>query len=384
MPDLLRCPNCQAPLLQSQADHQTFWVCTSCGGRAATIELLRRIVSASLLNRLWGAALQGQGKPGRPCPSCAQPMAEVPTSPSPQALRLDICTRCHYFWFDPLEYQEMPAQPPPAPEPELPRKARELLAIAEVEKIRERAEREEWGSGGGPDEGWKILPAIFGLPVEEGVPAPEHRPWVTWGLIASISAISIASFFNLREIVQQYGFIPADAWRLGGLTSLTSFSLHGGVWHLLGNMYFLFIFGDNVEDFLGHWRFLLLLLTATVLGDILHALIDTSSTIPSIGASGGISGVLLFYACQFPKARLGILLWWGWVYPQWFRVPVLVWMVLWIVLQFIGAAQEMSGIGAVAASAHLGGALAGILFWFATRARAATWEPRPVRSRWVQ
>jgi len=144
MSDLLRCPNCQAPLLQTQADHQTFWVCTGCGGRAVTIELLRRIVAASLLNRLWGAALQGQGTPGRPCPACAQPMAEVPTSPQPQALRLDICTRCHYFWFDPMEYQEMPAPPPPAAtEPQFPQKAKELLAMAEVKRLREQADMED-------------------------------------------------------------------------------------------------------------------------------------------------------------------------------------------------------------------------------------------------
>src|SRR4030095_6138117 len=107
--------------------------------------------------------------------------------------------------------------------------------------------------------------------------------------------------------VQAFGFIPTEAWRYGGLTILTSFFLHGSILHLIGNLYFFLIFGDDVEDYLGRWRYVLVILTATVLGDIVHLLANANSTVPAIGASGGISGVIVFYALQFPRARVGIL-----------------------------------------------------------------------------
>jgi len=123
--------------------------------------------------------------------------------------------------------------------------------------------------------------------------------------------------------------------RHGGLTFLTSFLLHSGVFHLLGNVYFLLVFGNNVEDWLGKWRFLLLLLCATLIGDVVHVFGNADSTTPCIGASGGISGVVAFYALKFPRVRLGFLmrlyLWFRWI-----SVPAYAMFFIWMPMQFLG------------------------------------------------
>ncbi len=141
--------------------------------------------------------------------------------------------------------------------------------------------------------------------------------------------------------------------------------------HLVGNMYFLLIFGDNVEEFLGRPRFLLLMLLATLLGDCFHLVADPSATTPCIGASGGISGVIVFYALQFPKARLGFLLRFCWV-----KMPAYFALVLWLLYQMVLATFQVSGFSRVSALAHLGGATAGFLFWCWSR-YGKSWQKAP-------
>jgi membrane associated rhomboid family serine protease len=166
--------------------------------------------------------------------------------------------------------------------------------------------------------------------------------------------------------VNDYGLIPALAGRWHGLTFFTSFFLHAGVFHLIGNLYFLCICGDNVEDFLGWPRYLLLIVLAAFAGDLLHLVADPRSNIPSIGASGGIAGVIVFYALQFPHIRLGFLFRY-WFYFRWIRLPAWFALVLWLLFQFIDAGQQLTGASAVSSLAHLGGAVVGLLAWLLWR-----------------
>jgi len=131
---------------------------------------------------------------------------------------------------------------------------------------------------------------------------------------------------------------------------------------LLGNLYFLVVFGDNTEDVLGKGRYLLLIAVATIAGDVAHILSDPGSTIPCVGASGGISGILAYYCLRFPNARVGIIFWY-----RWFRIPVGVMFAVWVALQIITAMRQSAGISNVAGFAHLGGAAVGVLFWWFTR-----------------
>ena len=177
-----------------------------------------------------------------------------------------------------------------------------------------------------------------------------------------ITVISLLAFTNLQQVVNDWGMIPAEWWRYGGVTFLSSFLLHAGWFHLVGNLYFLIVFGDNVEDYLGRWRMGLLLLVATVAGDLLHILSDSSSTVPCVGASGGISGIIVFYALQFPRARLGILFRY-YVYFRWIRFPAWAALVIWILFQILGAYMQLQGLSDVSAMAHLGGAGVGLVAW---------------------
>jgi membrane associated rhomboid family serine protease len=215
-----------------------------------------------------------------------------------------------------------------------------------------------------PDEGWKWIPAICGLPVEMDAEPLETHPILTWSLSAVIAAVSILAFFDLERVVDSFGLVPAEFWRYGGLTLLTSFLLHGGVWHLVSNLYFFLLLGDNVEDCIGRKKMALLLVAATVLGDVLHAVAEPRSTEPCVGASGGISGVLAFYALQFPRARIGFM--WRFF---WMRIPAWGAFTLWMLLQGFGLIMQLSGFSNVSALAHLGGVAAGVGLWFCWRGK---------------
>ena len=110
---------------------------------------------------------------------------------------------------------------------------------------------------------------------------------------------------DLRAAADQWGLIPAEMFRHGGLTLVSCFFLHGGIFHLIGNVYFLLILGDNCEDLLGPWRYMQLLVAATVVGALAHIALNIGSPIPCIGASGGISGIIAYYALRHPETKVG-------------------------------------------------------------------------------
>lgn len=346
-------------------EHGVFWACARCGGRALGVELLRRTFTNESINPLWLRAINGLGSAGRDCPCCGRTMTEVALADTPETPAVDVCRLCHFVWFDPDELAELKPRPLPVAPPPLPAKAREAIAMLKVKRIADEAEGSGFASAA-PPEWWKQIAAFFGVPVEFDAPAQERRPWATWLLCLTILSASSAALPDLRHWVNDYGLIPAAAGRLHGLTFLTSFFLHAGVFHLLGNLYFLFVFGDNVEEFLGWPRYLLLIVVAAFAGDVLHLVADPRSTIPCIGASGGIAGVIVFYALQFPRIRLGFLFRY-WFYFRWIRLPAWFALVLWLVFQFIGAAQQLSGISTVSALAHLGGATLGLIAWLVWR-----------------
>ena len=177
-----------------------------------------------------------------------------------------------------------------------------------------------------------------------------------------MTAVFLATLPHLKQVVQEWGFIPRLWDRQGGLTLLTSFFLHAGVFHLLSNMYFFLIFGDNVEDHLGPIYFVLLLLGAHLFGSLTHAALDPRGDIPTIGASGGISGILGYYAVAFPKARIGFL--WRFFFFvafRWICLPAWVMLILFSLLQLLGAWGQMYGGGGVSYAAHLGGLAVGVV-----------------------
>jgi membrane associated rhomboid family serine protease len=344
-----------------------FYLCPGCDGRAVTVPQIRRAagdrVATSLLRQI-NRTLQPSA---RGCPFCTSPMRLI-QSDSP-ILELDACRPCGVVWFDPQEFEQLPEGAIESTD-SMQLRAIEAQATSQIER-----ERREYAGDDEPDSNWKSIPAIFGFPVETDTDELARRAWCTWTLAAVIGAISIWAFFHLNSAIEQFGLIPAQVFRLGGLTLLTSFFLHGGIWHLVGNLYFLLIFGDNVEDFLGRWRYVLLLLAATLTGDIVHVLLKPDSMIPCIGASGGISGVIVFYALQFPRARLSFLCrrYYGWGY-NWWSIPAWAALALWLLMQTFTVVMQVRGFSNVAATAHLGGAATGFALWLWWRTK----ENRPL------
>src|SRR5204862_319962 len=211
-------------------------------------------------------------------------------------------------------------------------------------------------------------------------PEEQREPWTTWLLSATIIGGSLVAFPHLREVVQRFGLIPAQATRLGGLTFVTSFFLHAGIIHLAGNMYFLLAFGHAVENFLRPLRYLALIALAAFIGDLAHIVLDPRSQTPCIGASGGIAGVITFYALNFPRMRLAFLMRWGFVWFHWIRLPAWVVFVLWLLFQIIATLEQRAGMSAVSAAAHLAGAAFGLSCTHTSQAHSSvSLDPTPKR-----
>jgi len=367
----LICPRCSLPLKKVQTPGRTLWACDGCGGRAITLELLRHTFTSESINPLWLHAIRGEGTKAGPCPSCRNPMIDVQLSENAK-VDVDVCRICHMVWFDAHEMDSLAALPAPAPADNLTQEARELIAMEKIKALAEQARGPDFDSEP-PDEWWKWIAGVCGMPVEFDAPAETLRPWITWFLCLLMIGITAFAFPHLQEIVQRFGLIPAQATRLKGFTFLSSFFLHAGAIHLIGNLYFLFVFGDNVEDFLGRFRYLGLIALAAFVGDVAHIAIDPRSEVPSIGASGGIAGVITFYALQFPRVRLEFFVRWGLVFFRWVRMPAWFALLLWILFQFVGAWEQVAGVSSVSALAHLGGAAVGFVTWlFWRRSNTAT------------
>jgi membrane associated rhomboid family serine protease len=218
-------------------------------------------------------------------------------------------------------------------------------------------------------------------------PLRDENPRVGYPLLV-VSLIALNALVFAHEVqlgpdveafIHQYAILPVEvAWgtSLPGsmevppyLTLVTSMFLHGSFGHLLGNMWFLWIFGDNIEDRFGHFRFLAFYLIAGVAAGIVHVQLHPNSTIPTVGASGAVSGVLGAYTVLYPHIRVRTLLVLV-VFWQVIRVPAVLFLGLWFLAQAMGLFSARSELGAgVAFGAHLGGFVVGALVAFFLRFR---------------
>lgn len=158
-----------------------------------------------------------------------------------------------------------------------------------------------------------------------------------------------AVLFDLRSLAPELVVLPAE------LTLLSSIFLHGNWLHLLGNMAFLWVFGDNVEDSMGHWRFLVFYCACGIFASFTHAVAEADSIMPLIGASGAVSGVLGAYLVLHPRVKIILLL----LFKLPLRLPAYLLIAAWIGLQLVSALY--SSDDSTAWWAHLGGFAAGVL-----------------------
>jgi membrane associated rhomboid family serine protease len=208
------------------------------------------------------------------------------------------------------------------------------------------------------------------IPLRDSQPS-YSKPYVTIAIITVNALVFLFQLtldeFSLNTFLSSYGMIPS---RLQASSLLSSMFLHGGWLHLIGNMWFLWIFGDNVEDILGHAKYLLFYLLCGVAAGLVQFAFNIDSPLPTIGASGAVAGVMGAYLVKFPRSRVVTL-----VFVLFFlttiEIPAAFILIFWFVLQFF------NGVGAIASShfsqggvawfAHVGGFLAGILLIYAMR-----------------
>lgn len=209
------------------------------------------------------------------------------------------------------------------------------------------------------------------------IPLRDDNPTVLWPIVTvTLIVANIAVFFYelsleprvLDTFIYQMGMVPASIIQghipgTGGYpTVLTSIFLHGGWMHLIGNMLYLWIFGNNIEDSMGHLRFIIFYLIAGLAAAVTHLAFNPASTVPTIGASGAVSGVLGAYLILFPHARIKTLIF---LFGPFFRIvylPAWLLLIFWIGLQLLSQALEPVDpmAGGVAYAAHIGGFVAGL------------------------
>ena len=169
----------------------------------------------------------------------------------------------------------------------------------------------------------------------------------SWGFIP-------ASFFHNFEV-------PSEVYRVTPVATLfTSMFMHGGFMHLIGNMLYMWIFADNIEDELGKTKFIIFYLLSGVAAALTQGYMNTESTIPMVGASGAIGGILGAYIVNHPKAKVLVLIPLGF-FSQIIKIPAIFVLGFWFVLQFISSAATSSTGGGVAYGAHIGGFIFGAI-----------------------
>jgi membrane associated rhomboid family serine protease len=209
------------------------------------------------------------------------------------------------------------------------------------------------------------------------LPLSDHNPRRTTPVInILLIAVNIFMFFwelslgpDIERDLYAVAFVPARFWHspfigLNVIRMFISMFLHGGWLHLGGNMLYLWIFGDNIEDRLGHFKYLIFYLLCGLIATLSHAFFNPGSRVPSIGASGAIAGVLGAYILLFPRAQVTTVI------PIFFfitvrEIPAIIVLGLWFVLQlFVGVTSlgvEEASAGGVAYFAHIGGFVAGMV-----------------------
>jgi len=238
------------------------------------------------------------------------------------------------------------------------------------------------------------------IPLRDDVPA-SRPPVVTLALVAACAAVFLWQMGDARgELVLRYGMVPARVFDPGArvllvdgaghaarvvvraavpdwLTLLTCTFLHGGPLHFLGNMLFLWIFGDNVEDRFGRLRFLIFYLGCGVAASAAHLLAAPGSPVPTVGASGAISGVMGAYLVLYPRARVQMLVVLGFFLDV-VVLPAPFFLGYWFLLQLLGGSIGQGTGGGVAFWAHIGGFVAGVAVAAVLRANERL-RPAPPR-----
>lgn len=332
------------------------WDCAACRGRLVSSTIVRSIAGKNQFYEWTQSAAANSGTDGKSCPMCYRAMV----TGFSKTEGVDLCQNCQVVWFDEGEFEQLPKHVPITLS-DLSVEERVEIGTARIQSVKDQS---SYVYSPTPNEPIKYLFGIMGLPVEFGSHSIK-TPRMTIFLAATTFVFSLVGFYS-PTLTDEYAFLPDDMWRHFGLTFITPFFLHANWIHLLSNLYFLISFGNDVEDYLGAAQYFFLVMGASILGVILHAMGDPRPEVYLVGASAGIAGIMAFYALQLPKRDIGIFLFYG-LYGRWIRIPAWSAFGLWALWQFVGSLSQARGASSVSSFGHIGGAVAGLLFWWIWR-----------------
>jgi len=288
------------------------------------------------------------------CPQCKRPFRQYSVEYSLEIHPIDYCEVCDALWLDGSEADSFPRS----------RKGSQtmtpagamILAQWKGQKLDEDLEEFQVRKAYSVRE---YILGFLGFPIEFET-LKLHRPIATWAIAFACTVTTVWYWISSLTSLD-LGFIPSAPFRMFGLSILTSFAVHANFFHLIGNMYALIVFGDNIEDDLGISRFLTLLMGSAVFSIFCDFLLRYGSAIPSIGASGGISGIVAYYCFRFRSHRL------GWAHPMTLIHRGTYWAIrapyfglIWLGYQFMGLFVNTN----VNYAAHISGALFGsAIYW---------------------
>ncbi len=333
-----RCPRCGFEMELQNSSGVELDYCPRCRGLYFDAGEFSQHFSGAQLGReayvqhwIGSGLAQDQGTGKARCPDQHGPMHAYLIEKGDDKASLSICDQCGGLWVDRGQI-------------------RGLRSALEVENSARLQAQDHAG-------GLKIyLFQLFtGMPIEVYNPV-RRKPVVLFNMIALLLLAFAAQFLLGEAFTLNFALVPVQVfshpWSL-----LTAALLHGGLLHILGNLYFFYVFGDNVEDRLGKSRFFMFMLSSAVLGNLLYLIFHLGSSTPELGFSGVVAGVMAAYLVLFPKVKLWVVL-----FFVRFKISSYWYIGAWIVLQVVAV---LSGVqGHVAYMVHIGGFLTGgLLAW---------------------
>jgi len=219
------------------------------------------------------------------------------------------------------------------------------------------------------------------IPIRDAIPSRTY-PLVTVGLIVVNSLVFLFELSlgeRLNDFILDFGIVPIrlfHSYNVGYglipkyLPFITSMFLHGGWFHVIGNMWYLWIFGDNVEDRMGHFKYFIFYLLCGFVAGFVHIFMNRTSGVPTIGASGAIAGVMGAYFILYPNSKIWTLIP-VFLFFRFVEIPAFILLGFWVVMQFLSSAfsSGLSQQGGVAWWAHIGGFAAGVVLVFVFKKR---------------
>jgi len=366
------CRSCRVYLKPISKGALTGHGCPRCHGEFFSFHNLYGVISSAMLKKLWEWSANPDCGSKRDCGFCLKPMRTVMDPVS--TIEVDVCRDCKGVWFDPGEEQNLAAKTA-APKPVVPPlrastgsayfDAQAPFPVEEKNQHNLHIGDQPFSTEiiGSMSAGENIA-GFFFLPVEVDQKTTSFVPVVTLTLIA-VCVLTSVSAFRHPSVMNHMIFDSAKHGLKLYESLLTSFFVHGGWIHLLGNMYFLYIFGDNVEENLGSMKFLVLVALATLVGSWFQWQMAGGEHVRALGASGGIMGVMIYYLMCFPKRRFvmripqfGMM---AQLRPFYVVMPALALMMTYLLADLVGA---LMGGGNVGHLCHLAGGAVGAFFYF--------------------